>query len=58
MWVLLGLCDLWRVWVVSTFAAIYVSAPVTATNLLPYWLVLVVAVAIYDTANQLRRGCV
>lgn len=52
----LMLCDAWRVWIVSTFAAVYLLAPAKATALLPVWLTVVVVVAVYDTAAQIRRG--
>ncbi len=50
------LCDAWRVWISATFATIYLVAPERATGLLPLWLAVIVAVAMYDTFNQIRRG--
>lgn len=48
------LCNAWRVWMVASFATLYVADRATADALTPGWFVVLVVVAVYDTRS--RRG--
>lgn len=53
---MLLLCDAWRVWIVATYATLYVADRATADTIAPWFLCLLVVVAVYDTAIVTRRA--
>lgn len=53
--VLVLLCDAWRVWMVASFATLYIADRATADTLAPGWFALVLAVALYDERARRHR---